>query len=33
VTAYEKITGTTFNATVGDVRERLGANLRKAGLL
>lgn len=33
VTAYERITGKTFTAQVGDVRERLTANLKKAKLL
>lgn len=33
VTAYERITGKTFTAKVGDVRERLTANLKKAKLL
>jgi phosphoribosylaminoimidazole-succinocarboxamide synthase len=33
VTAFERITGTAFAGQVGEVRERLRTNLRRAGLL
>ena len=33
VTAYERITGLTFSAEVGDVRARIEANLRRAKLI
>ncbi len=33
VSAYERITGLTFNAEPGDVRARIASNLKRAGLI